>query len=299
MDTSFTSVDVLCVGHASYDLIFSVEQHPGEDEKIFSQDLMTCGGGPAANAAVTVARLGQKAAFAGYLGHDIYGNLHLQELIDEGVNTRLVVRGASPTPLSTILVKPDGKRALINYKGNTQPLPANAVDFSILKPKVILFDGHEPDISVPLADYAKQQGIPTILDAGSLHRGTLALMSKVDYLACSEKFALQLTGDIAATLTQLSALAPNVIITLGKIGLVWQRGSDRGGLPAFDVNAIDTTGAGDAFHGGLAAAIAANMSWYNALEYASATAAFCCTKIGARPGLPFQQDCEAILAQSC
>lgn len=297
MKANTTDIDVLCVGHASYDLIFSVAHHPCEDEKIFATDLMGCGGGPAANAAITVARLGLKAAFAGYLGKDVYGNAHLQEFINEGVNTHLIARGPSPTPLSTILVKPDGKRALINYKGNTQPLPLGSLDFSTINPKVILFDGHEPEISLALAEVARAQGIPLVLDAGSLHKGTSILMDKVDYLACSEKFARQVAGDdLQVALTHLAALSPNVIITLGEHGLIWQCGQRRGALPAFPVTAIDTTGAGDAFHGALAAAIARNMNWQDSLHYANAAGALCCTKIGARPGLPSKQEFDALFS---
>ena len=148
------NVDVLCVGHASYDLIFSVNQHPGADEKIVAESLLSCGGGPAANAAVCVAKLGLTSAFAGYLGRDIYGDKHYQELNDYGVNTKLIIRGTSPTPLSTIIVKPDGKRCLINYKGDTQALSSNALNFSNVSAKVVLFDGHEPYISLPLAEKA-------------------------------------------------------------------------------------------------------------------------------------------------
>jgi sulfofructose kinase len=296
MKTNAINVDILCVGHASYDLIFSVAHHPGDDEKIFATALMGCGGGPAANAAVTVARLGFKAAFAGYLGHDVYGDSHVQELINEGVNTDLVVRGLSPTPLSTILVKPDGKRALINYKGDTQPLAANAIDFSAINAKVVLFDGHEPEISVPLVEMAHKHGIPTVLDAGSLHKGTSALMDKVDYLACSEKFAQQTSGDVETALMQLAGLSPNVIITLGEHGLTWQRSQERGTVPAFPVKAVDTTGAGDAFHGALAAAVACGMSWQDTLRYASAAGALCCTKTGARPGLPSKKGLEALFS---
>lgn len=290
MTTYPTKVDVLCVGHASYDLIFSVPHHPDEDEKIFADSLISCGGGPAANAAVMISRLGLKSAFAGYLGQDLYGDKHAQEFAEYDVDTRLIVRGPSPTPLSTILVKPDGKRALINYKGDTQALPANAVDFSSVKPKVILFDGHEPHLSVPLAECARRDHIPSVLDAGSLHEGTLALMNKVDYLVCSEKFALQFAGDVETALTRLSEAAPAVVITLGEKGLLWQRGKEHGAMPAFPVAAIDTTGAGDAFHGAFAAGVALDMEWLELLRYASAAGALCCTKIGARLGIPSRQE---------
>lgn len=292
------NVDVLCVGHASYDLIFSVSRHPGADEKIVADSLLSCGGGPAANAAVCVAKLGLTSAFAGYLGRDLYGDKHFQELNDYGVDTQLIVRGTSPTPLSTILVQPDGKRCLINYKGDTQALPAGALNFGQVPAKVVLFDGHEPLISLPLAEQARQAGIPTVLDAGSVHEGTLALMSRVDYLVCSEKFAGQYAGDERQALSRLAGLAPAVVITLGERGLIWQRGNEQGALPAYPVTAIDTTGAGDAFHGAFAAALAAGMDWQALLRYASAAGALCCTQMGARLGLPGRKEHDALFNQT-
>ncbi|HEY8037877.1 MAG TPA: PfkB family carbohydrate kinase [Methylobacter sp.] len=284
------NIDVLCVGHASYDLIFSVNRHPGADEKIVADGLLSCGGGPAANAAVCVSKLGLTSAFAGYLGCDLYGDKHFQELNDCGVNTQLIVRGPSPTPLSAILVSQDGKRCLINYKGDTQALQADALDFADIQAKVILFDGHEPFISLPLAEKARQCHIPTVLDAGSVHEGTLALISRVDYLVCSEKFAIQYAGNEHKALSQLAELAPVVVITLGARGLIWQRGNEQGAIPAYPVTPVDTTGAGDAFHGAFAAALAIGMDWQTLLRYAGAAGTLCCMKMGARLGLPSQKE---------
>lgn len=289
--------DVLCIGHACYDLVFSVPRHPGENEKIFADGLVACGGGPAANAAVAVSRLGFKAAFCGYLGKDLYGNTHWQEFVDNRVDTHLIVRGPSPTPLSTVLVKPDGKRTLINYKGQTKPLPAEAVNFSSVSPKVILFDGHEPWLSLTMAEYARRTGIATVLDAGSLHEGTRALLDKVDYLVCSEKFACQVAGSPEAALSQLAEVSPTVIITLGEKGLIWRKNGKSGALPAFNVTAIDTTGAGDAFHGAFAAAVCSGLDWLDTLLYASAAGSICCTIMGARQGLPSSERHHAFLEQ--
>ncbi|MEI8208536.1 MAG: PfkB family carbohydrate kinase [Methylococcales bacterium] len=284
------NIDVLCVGHASYDLVFSVNHHPLADEKIVADSFLGCGGGPAANAAVTVAKLGFSTAFAGYLGNDIYGEKHQQEFFDWGVNTDLIIHGSSPTPLSTILVKPNGHRALVNYKGDTLALCANAIDFSSVTAKVVLFDGHEPHVSLDLIHHLKQSGSLTVLDAGSVHEGTLSLMTKVDYLVCSEKFAVQFAGDEITALTRLGHVSPNVVITLGERGLIWQKEQVQGSLPAFPVTPVDTTGAGDAFHGAFAAAVASGMDWDDILRYASAAGAICCTKMGARPGLPSLQE---------
>ena len=140
-------VDVLCVGHASYDLVFLVPDDPRPDQKTRAAGFLQCGGGPAANAAVAVARLGGSAAFAGYLGEDRYGDKHLLELGRDGVVTDLVVRGAAPTPLSVVLVKPDGQRFLVNYREDTEPLPEGSIDFTAITAGVVLFDGHEPEIS--------------------------------------------------------------------------------------------------------------------------------------------------------
>lgn len=292
------SHDVLCLGHASFDLVFAIPHHPHADDKLVADAFLACGGGPAANAAVIVARLGLRAAFAGYLGQELYGDSHRQELIAEGVDVSLVVRGPQPTPLSVVLVKPDGARALVNYKGDTQALPSHAIDFHTITPKVILFDGHEPHLSLPLAERARRDGIITVLDAGSLHDGTKALMGKVDFLVASEKFARQWSGqaDARHALAGLAELAPCVVITLGEHGLVWQRGDETGAMPAFSIHAIDTTGAGDAFHGAFAAGLAAGMAWDELLRYASAAGAWCCQIAGARPGMAYATDIHEFLA---
>ena len=288
------NVDVLCVGHASYDLVFSVAHHPAEDEKITAEGFVGCGGGPAANAAVTVSKLGFIASFAGYLGQDFYGENHFRELLEYGVHTDLIIRGSPPTPLSTVLVKPDGKRALINYKGETKPLPSGAIDFASVVPKVVLFDGHELHLSTALLERTQSERIPTVLDAGSVHEGTLTLLKEVDYLVCSEKFARQFAGDEETALARLAEISPAVVITLGDRGLIWRRGQERGVLPAFTIIAIDTTGAGDAFHGAFAAAVSLHMNWHEVLRYASAAGSLCCTKTGARAGLPSQEEHSAL-----
>ncbi|MEE9423427.1 MAG: PfkB family carbohydrate kinase [Methylococcales bacterium] len=286
-------MDIVCVGHACYDLIFQVPHHPSEDEKLSSSEHLSCGGGPAANAAVAIARLGLTAEFIGYLGNDLYGDSHLAELQTEGVNTQQIQRGSIATPVATLLVKPNGARTVVNYTEASTILYADHATLnSSNPPSVLLVDGHQPTISAHLIKQAKQLGVTTILDAGSLHAGTQQLMSEVDYLAVSEKFARQLTeqDDPHQALQQIRSLAANVIITCGERGLIWAQGKRSGSLPAFVVPVSDSTGAGDAFHGGLAVALAEQQPWEDALIYASAVAALCCTTMGARPGMPTQAE---------
>ena len=291
-------IDVLCVGAATYDLVYSVDRHPQPDEKIRATSFIGCGGGPAANAAITVACLGLQAAFAGYLGNDIFGNAHMEELQQAGVHTDLVARGEHSSALSVVMVKPDGSRALVNYRKPESFLAPGSVDFSTLASGVILFDGHEPFISPALARSARQRGIITVLDAGSIHSGTEVLASLVDYLVCSEGFGLRFTGETNENraLEKLGSYAPNVIITIGDRGLVWKNKTDSGRLQPYTVRAVDTTGAGDVFHGALAACLARKMEWLESLTYASAAGALCCTKIGARLGIPTKEEVEKFLA---
>ncbi len=284
-------VDVLCVGHACYDLVFTVDHQPGPDEKARAESFISCGGGTAANAAVAAANLGATVAFAGYLGDDIYGDQHMAELEMVGVDTQLVVRGAAATPISAIFVKPDGARSIVNYKGDTNRLAAAEVDFARVHPRVVLLDGHQPGLALAVADWARSHGIITLLDADTMNEGNATLVGCCDVVAASERFAQDFIGAGAPEkgMDALAALAPTVIVTLGERGLIWRRGREAGALPAFVVATVDTTGAGDTFHGALAAGLAANMAWDALLRFASAAGALCCTRHGARLGIPSAQ----------
>ena len=291
--------DVLCVGHASFDLTMTVALHPGPDEKCSATGLVQGGGGPAANAAVAVARLGGRAAFAGYLGEDVYGCEHLSELQRDGVSTDLVMRGTYPTPLSFILVKPTGHRTVVNARLGTPFLGLDQIDFAGCSPQVILFDGHEHVISSPLAESSRNHGIITVLDAGSVRQGTLELMPLVDYLIASERFAQDFTGeqDFGRAFGLLKQQAPSVVVTLGERGLRWSRYGEEGSLPAFSIEAVDTTGAGDTFHGAFALEIARRASFVSALVFASAAAALSCRSLGGRAGIPMRHEVQGLMSR--
>lgn len=291
------AVDVLCAGFACHDLVFDVEHQPGPDEKLKALALVNCGGGLASNAAVTAARLGCQTAFVGYLGADVYGDLHLAELQADQVNTAWVVRGNEPTPLSAIIVKPDGQRTIINHRGDSEAACTRRFDFTQLTTKSILIDGHQFALALELIDYAKAKQVPVVIDADTLRPQITQLVGLVDFVVASADFACAYGGGSAAAgLSALAAVAPNVVVTLGEHGLIWQRGETRGELPAFPVPVVDTTGAGDAFHGAFAAGLALGMAWPELLRYASAVGALCCTQMGGRVGIPTASEVTAFLA---
>lgn len=291
-------IDVLCVGMASYDLIFTVDRPLNEDYKSAASSLTQSGGGPAASASIAVSRLGLSAAFAGYLGLDHFGDYLLTDFKEANVNLDLLVRDTTPTSISTVIVSPGGKRSLVNYRA-PNPIPAQTLDFSEMQAKVVLFDGHEPEISMPLIEVADRWEAKTVLDAGSVHEGTRILADCVNYLVASQKFASVFTGenDLDDALMTLSRCAPSVVVTVGERGLYWFHENQSGHLPAFQVDAVDTTGAGDAFHGAFAACLARDWDWETTLRFSSAAAALSCTQLGGRPGLPTLRDVEVFLSE--
>ncbi|MDX8402533.1 MAG: PfkB family carbohydrate kinase [Mariprofundaceae bacterium] len=292
------TMDVISVGHASFDVTMALAHHPAPDEKMHAQALDLAGGGPAANAAVQVARLGGRAGFCGRLGRDLPGELHLRELVREGVDTSLVARDDAPTPTSQILAKPDGARSVVNFRGDAPPMAADTRSPPPEAARVWLFDGHEPALSEALNRAARRASRITVLDAGSLRDGTRRLAGEVSVLAASETFARQWSGaqEPERMLAALRQANDCVVITLGAQGLIWARGGSCGRLPAFRVDTVDSTGAGDAFHGALAWALATGQDWRNALNIAQAAGALACTRLGARAGLAGREAVMALAA---
>ncbi len=143
-------------------------------------------------------------------------------------------------------------------------------------------------------------GITTVVDADTHNQGNIALTPICDYIVASERFACEYSSVDTPEegLAHLAQVAPNVVVTLGERGLIWQRGDESGQLDAFDVVAVDTTGAGDTFHGAFAAGVAAGMEWHELLRYASAAGALCCTVHGARIGIPTADEVAALLNHS-
>ncbi|PXA04294.1 carbohydrate kinase [Coraliomargarita sinensis] len=281
-------MDVLCAGYACVDINFKAKHHPVPDEKLRAIDMHSCGGGPAANAAVAIARLGGQAGFAGYLGNDAFGEAHLSELRKEGVDCSGISRGESPTPIACVTIKPDGQRSIVDYFPAQSTAPEDAASLKKQAAKVLLIDGHQPLLSARLLDEARELGIPSLLDAGSVHDGTLMLYNKVDYLITSEKFAREMSkeDDPRLALAALDGAAPFIACTWGEDGVYWQDDDGQHHMPAFDIEAVDTTGAGDAFHGAFALGLAEGLGVRDNLRRASATAALTCLKNGARSALP-------------
>ena len=287
------SGSALCVGHAAYDLCMFVDGYPPENSKSETDLLIESGGGPAANAAWLLARWGVPTAVACVAGDDDYGRRAMAELREANVDCRLVdVRAGRTTPVSFIIVnRATGSRTIINRKAPATSLSLGREALAVLDPRLLLFDGHELDASLAAMDAFPSA--MTMLDAGSLREGTRELSRRVDYLVCSERFAAQVTGesDVCGAwqpcLRRLRELNRKVaVVTLGERGLAFDDGRRQGRLAALPVKAVDTTAAGDIFHGALAYALLQGMELGSALRLATVAAGLSVRNFGGRPSAP-------------
>jgi sulfofructose kinase len=300
-------MDVLCIGLAGYDLVFPLPEFPREDGKYEAGALYASGGGPAANAAYLLSRWGAACGLACVLGRDAWGDRVRAEFKAAGTDLRFSRVGpGDATPLSSIWVnRANGSRTIVNHRARGEPLHIDLTDAgSRLEPKLLLMDGHEPEASLEAMD-AWPRAV-TVLDAGSRRRGTEMLASEVDYLVASAHFASAMTdvsplgsrNEREECLRRLLALnGRQVAVTLGEKGLIYldqgREGRRLSSLAAPRVQALDTTGAGDIFHGAFAHGLVAGKPFAEALRFAAAAAALSVTRPGGRGSIPELAEVEA------
>jgi sulfofructose kinase len=287
------SVDVLCIGHACWDISFIVDEFPAENSKIQTDLLLESGGGPAANAAWLLASWGVSTALAAVVGDDDYARRAAAELQQAGVDCRfLEQRHRHVTPVSAIFSsRLNGSRTICNRKRATAALGLNRQALAAIQPRLLLFDGHELNASL---DAMKMfPAAITVLDAGSLREGTEVLSRRVDHLICSERFASQVTGerDVPGRwqdcLKQVRALNGKVAaVTLGSNGVAFDDGSEQALLPGLPVKPVDTNAAGDVFHGAFAYALEKQMGLRASLRLANVAAGLSVQKMGGRLSIP-------------
>jgi len=312
-DPSAPSFDVLCVGLVCVDLVLSVPHHPAPDEKLRAESRLVAPGGPAAVAAAQIARLGGRAAFAGVLGDetkDPFAPLLRRAFHTEDIDTRALRPLAGfETPLAAILVKPDATRAVVSHR----PPPPSCVTGGVTQgwgtidfpsARVVLADGHRPEWNDALVAHARALGAPLVLDAGSWSDSVRDLAPRADHLLASEACARDVLGGLDPAAVPPSGLrsalraGPDAVVavTLGPRGLVWSASGASGSTPAFRINCVDTTGAGDAFHGAYALGLARGLPLPGLLRLASAAGALACTRPGAWPSLARAAEIDALLA---
>jgi sulfofructose kinase len=293
---------ILCAGIAAQDIVMRVERFPAPGTKVPATDYIITGGGCAANAALAVARLGGRAAFAGPFGAaaDAASNRIAADLAAEGVDCGGVVRpdGASVT-VSLILIDAEGEKAIATRRGAKLDgvTPKDAVGL-LADADALLADNRFPLFVTPLAQAARAHGIPVVIDFDLITTPDDALLKLGNHVVASSEALRATTGcdDLGEGLKQVAAHAPGfVAVTDGPNGVVWLEDGALRDMPAFAVNVVDSLAAGDVFHAGFTLALAEGRDFENALRFASAAAALKCTHFGGADGAPRRAEVEAFL----
>ncbi|EPM5386942.1 sugar kinase [Salmonella enterica] len=287
-------VRIACVGITVMDRIYYVEGLPTEGGKYVAKRYTEVGGGPAATAAVAAAKLGAQVDFIGRVGDDDTGNSLLAELESLGVNTRYTRRYTQArSSQSAIMVDAKGERIIVNYP-SPDLLPdagwLNDIDFS--QWDVVLADVRWHDGAKQAFTLARQAGVMTVLDGDITPQDISELVALSDHAAFSEPGLARLTGMSEAidALKKAQMLTNgHVYVTRGSEGCNWLEKAAVRHQPGFTVEVVDTTGAGDVFHGALAFGLASGYAIKEAVRFASGVAALKCTRPGGRAGIP---DCE-------
>jgi ribokinase len=288
---------LVVVGSSNTDLIVRSDRLPRPGETVLGGDLITAPGGKGANQAVAAARLGAAVTFVARVGQDMFGEAALVNFQREGLDIRYVIRDATaPSGVALIVVGLDGQNLIAvapGANGRLTPDDVAAARPAFGEAQVVLLQLETPIETVLAAARAgRAAGITVVLNPAPAPTHPLppALYAAVDILTPNETEASLLTSEPmpeAAATALLKHGVRTVIVTLGEAGaLIATRSEPARRVPGFQVRAVDTTAAGDAFNGGLGVALAQSHPLDAAVRYAHAVAALSVTKMGAQPSLP-------------
>ena len=298
---------VFVVGSINQDFVLSVERRPAPGETVTDARLATHNGGKGANQAATAAILGASVAFLGRVGDEGFGGPLVRSLADKGVDTSLVqeVPGSS-TGTAFITVTPDGENAITVAPGANRRLSAKNVDDAsqpIGEAKVLVAQMEiPPHVVVHAVEVAAESGTRALVNLAPPFEVPRELLEKLDPLVLNEHEAAFLLGErvegidgALSAAPELLSLGPrSVVVTVGEDGAVFSDGESARHHAAPTVEVVDTTGAGDAFVGALAAKLASDASLEDAVAYAVRAGAAAVTKEGAQGALPTPEKIEAL-----
>lgn len=283
--------DITALGYCAIDHLCLIPQIP-EDDKVEISELLIAGGGPAATAAFTAARLGARTAYLGAVGDDANGKQILKELKKENIQVSgVMIRPGAISPTAYCLVEQNtGRRSIAWSRGSVEALRAKEVKEALIASSRILhLDGHHPSAAIRAAQLAKKHGTKVLLDGGTFRPHMRDLMGLSDVVIASEVFARQMTGgdDIKCALMRIYEFGPEwAVITLGARGSVAYNGKKFFAQKSFKVKVVDTTGAGDVYHGAFAYKYLSCADLAEIMRFASVVAALKCRKLGGRSGIP-------------
>ncbi|MFK4225495.1 ribokinase [Streptomyces sp. NPDC019890] len=292
-----TAIAVL--GSTNMDLVAYVAHAPKRGETVTGREFRTIPGGKGSNQAVAAARAGGEVSMIGAVGSDDFGALLRHTLVSSGVDIDLLRTAEGPSGTAHIVVDDEGANSIVVIPGANGTVTALAPgDEALIATADMLLLQLELPLSAVLdgAEAARRHGVRTILTPSPAQPLPPELLAVTDLLVPNEHEAATLTGvsDPHTAAEELLRLVPEVVITLGSAGSLYAtRGATPLTVPAPEVTAVDTTGAGDTFVGALAVALGEGKPMPQALGWAAAAAALCVQRPGASTSMPYRSEIDA------
>jgi len=296
--------DVVGLGLNSIDLVASVDAFPTPNSKQRLQQFARMPGGQIATALCACTRLGWTAGYIGRFGDDEFGIQSRQSLVESHVDVTAsrTVAGATNQFAVVLVDRGTGDRTVLWDRDSRLTINPGEVQRSdVIAGRMLIVDCQDTAAAARAAEYARQAGIPTIVDVENVRPGINELLRHIDAIIAAQGFPAALTGydDPGRALEEMASAfaAPLVCVTLGEDGSLARCGGSEIRTKGLKVDCVDTTGAGDAFRGGFAAAClrAPDGDLEEALAYANAVAALNCRVLGARGGLPTSDEVERVV----
>jgi len=300
---------IVVVGSSNTDMIVKLDRIPKPGETVLGGEFSTAAGGKGANQAVAAARAGGKVTFIARVGDDVFGRQALKGFVADGIDTGHVITDPdAPSGVALIFVDERGENSIAVASGANAYLTRQDVlsaRDAIASAEVLVIQLETPlDTVLAAVELAVEHGVRVVLNPAPAQPLGEEILRHVSVLTPNETEAHLLTGieisDDAAALAAAKRLnafgVESVLITLGSRGAFMLDSDHNELIPGFEVEAVDTTAAGDVFNGALAVALAEGRALTKAVRFANAAAALAVTKLGAQPSAPSREEIERLLS---
>jgi sugar/nucleoside kinase (ribokinase family) len=297
--------DAVAFGLNAVDHLIVVPCYPEFNSKTRLLSHRSATGGESATAMVALARLGLATRYIGTVGNDAQGRLQVESLQREGVDCSMVVsvNGAQTQTAFIIIDERSGERTIVWDRDKRLAFAPEQVDRdAVTSGSVLLVNGPDIEAMIAAAGYAREAGVPVVIDIETVLPGTDRLLPMIDFVISSSSFPGQFTGetDLRSGLKAIASAsrAKLVAVTLGADGVLALCRGEFIHAPGFKVDCKDTTGAGDAFRGGFIYGLLKGLSVDETLRFANAVAALKCRELGAQTALPRLEEVNQLLRGS-
>ena len=296
--------DVVGVGLNATDTLLIVPHFPAYAGKVPFEEEHLSPGGQVASALVACASLGLRAKYIGAIGDDLRGRVQIESLQGTGINLDHVKfrKGCANQSAYIVIDRSTGERTVLWRRDECLKVrPEEITEDMIACGRLLHIDGHDTPAVARAAAIARGHGIPVTIDVDTIYHGFERVLPNVDYLIASSEFPAAWTGETdpfrALESIQREYGMRVAAMTLGAHGALALEAGKFHYSPAFVVNCVDTTGAGDVFHGGFCYAVLQGMQMSEALDFSNAMAALNCTALGARGGIRPLDDVRALIVR--